>query len=182
MNNLKKLENKHRIKELNPIGTLNALGLKESKSLLDFGAGTGVFSFPASHMTTGNIYAVDINEDMIDLLNKRKHQGGVKNLVPTLINSLDLSLDSQSIDIILLATVFHEVDDKTTLVKEFSRILKEDGRVGVIEFHKDKTPMGPPIHKRLSIDEVNHYFSDSFKTVKYLSLGDNFYLVIYSKK
>lgn len=181
MNNIEKLENKHRIKELSPVETLDALGLKGDTTLLDFGAGTGVFSFPASHMTTGKIYAVDIDDQMINLLNERKDQGGVENLVPTLINSLDLPFDNESMDIIILVTVFHEVENKTKLIEEFHRLLKNKGQLGIIEFYKKKTPMGPSIQKRLSPEEVDDYFSLYFKKRNQVSLGENFYLSIYSK-
>ena len=45
-------------------------------------------------------------------------------------------MSDNSVDLILLVTVFHEVGDSETVLKEFSRILKPNGRLAIVEVIK----------------------------------------------
>jgi len=50
----------------------------------------------------------------------------------------------------------------------------------IIEFHKRKTPMGPPVDHRIAeeyVEEMGN--SRGFKTIDKFSLGDNFYSKIF---
>lgn len=76
-----KLENPQRIKELNPLETLKILNLKDGNSFCDIGAGTGIFTFAASKLTTSNIYAVDISTAMLEILNMKKGEQNADNVI-----------------------------------------------------------------------------------------------------
>jgi ubiquinone/menaquinone biosynthesis C-methylase UbiE len=177
---INKLENKIRLDELKPEETLKKIGFKDNMILCDFGAGTGVFSFAASKISSGNIYAIDISDGMIELLNNRVENYKVKNVLPIKVNSDVLPLENESCDMILMATVLHEIENKEEIIKEFIRILKNDGKLAIIEFHKKVTPMGPPVDHRISENDVDDLLSNnSFKMLDKISLGSNFYLNLY---
>lgn len=57
---ISKFENQMRIEELNPRNTLIKAGFKDSMVLCDIGAGTGIFAFPASRISSNDIYALEI--------------------------------------------------------------------------------------------------------------------------
>ena len=60
------LESPQRRKEFSPEQLLNRIPVKETDSILDFGAGTGYFSIPAAKRIKGNLYAMDIDATMLE--------------------------------------------------------------------------------------------------------------------
>ncbi|HBW37924.1 class I SAM-dependent methyltransferase [Desulfosporosinus sp. BICA1-9] len=75
-----KFENHIRIVELNPKNSLIKAGFKENMILCDIGAGTGVFTFPATEISKNDIYALEISDSMIELLKSRMAERNIKNL------------------------------------------------------------------------------------------------------
>lgn len=175
-----KFENSIRIAELNPRNTLIKAGFKENMILSDIGAGTGIFSFPAAKISSNDIYALEISDSMIELLNNRTTEQNTKNLIIKKVDSNVLPLDNNSCDMAIMVTVLHEIEDKEYMLNEIKRVLKEKGRLMIIEFHKRKTPMGPPIDHRLSEEYIEEICNDNqLKTIEKFSLGDNFYCAVF---
>ncbi|GIM30355.1 SAM-dependent methyltransferase [Clostridium polyendosporum] len=179
-NRINKFENPIRIAELNPKNTLIKAGFKDNMVLCDIGAGTGIFSFPATQISSSNIYALEISDSMIELLKNRMTERNTKNLKIKKVDSAALPLDNNSCDMTIMVTVLHEVEDKEFMLNEIKRVLKEKGKLMIIEFHKRKTPMGPPIDHRISEEFVEEICnSNGLKTIDKFSLGDNFYSIVF---
>lgn len=175
-----KFENQTRISELNPKGTLVRVGFEQKMILCDIGAGSGIFSFPATEISSNEIFALEISDQMIDLLNNRMTERNTKNLVVKKVESEVLPLDNDSCDMALMVTVFHEIENKEVMINEIKRVLKDKGKLVIIEFHKRKTLMGPPMDHRISEEYVESICNTSrFKTVDQFSLGDNFYCNVF---
>jgi len=177
---IKKFESKKRLKELEPYETLLSIGLEKNHVFCDIGAGTGIFSFAASGITSNAIYAVEISDEMIELLMKRKNEGQVNQLEIIKVSDSILPIDVNSVDRVLLSTVFHELEKPSKMLKSIKRILKSDGLLAIIEFHKQDTPMGPPTNHRISKSELEKIcLSNNFEKVKTFDLGENFYLSLF---
>lgn len=76
-------------------------------------------------------------------------------------------------------TVFHEVENIESMLDEIKRILKQSGKLMIIEFHKRETPMGPPFDHRISEEYEKISNSHGLKTINQFSLGGNYYSVIF---
>lgn len=177
-----KFENPNRIAELNPADTLLGAGLKANMVLCDIGAGTGIFSFPAASITNDTVYALEISDDMIELLSSRKRERNTHNLVIKKVTSEQLPLDNDSCDMVLMVTVLHEIADKHSLFTEITRILKKAGRLVIIEFHKRETPMGPPVQHRLAQEQTEALCEvGGFIKIESFDLGSNFYGVVFER-
>ncbi|UWG95418.1 methyltransferase domain-containing protein [Dehalobacter sp. DCM] len=175
-----KFENPARLDELKPRETLLRIGLTENDTVCDIGAGTGVFTLPAAEITRNTVYALDINEDMLAILDDKIQSGQIKNIVLQKVRDKRYDLEDGSIAIALMVTVLHEVESKLQIIKEIKRILKENGKLAVIEFHKRPTTSGPPVEQRLSQDEVKEMMAYSdFTTCDEFDLGDNFYCLVF---
>jgi len=177
---ISKFENPIRLAELNPKNTLIKAGFKDDMMLCDIGAGTGIFSFPATQISSNDVYALEISDSMIELLKNRMAEQKIKNLKIKKVDSDILPLDDNSCDMAIMVTVLHEVENKEFMLNEIKRILKKKGKFMVIEFHKRKTPMGPPIDHRISeecVEEICN--SNGLKTIEKFSLGDNFYSAVF---
>jgi len=179
-NKIKKYENEKRLLELNPTNTLIKAGFKEDMILCDIGAGTGIFSFPAAEISCNDIYALEISDDMIEILKNRIAESNTSNLKVKKVDSNILPLDDSSCDMAIMVTVLHEIENKEFMINEIKRILKDKGRVMIIEFHKRKTPMGPPVDHRISEEDSEALCNkNGLKTIDKFSLGDNFYSVVF---
>jgi ubiquinone/menaquinone biosynthesis C-methylase UbiE len=83
-----------------------------------------------------------------------------------------------------MATVLHDlIEDKTDdgTLRGVKRVLKPQGQLVIIEFHKVKGPLGPPIRIRISPEEVEkrlHLYN--FQIVKTMDIGPYHYLSIFT--
>lgn len=180
MNAIDKFENPQRAAELSPVDTLKKLMLHEHAAFADIGAGTGLFTFAAARITTGPVYAVDISGEMREILRTRKEVCGAEHV--EILDSID-RLPAGQCDMLFLCTVFHEIDDKETLLQEAKRALKADGTLAIIEFHKRETPFGPPVAHRISEEETGAAVQEQGYTVQQaFSLGENFYCLSFTAK
>lgn len=177
---ISKFENPVRMAELDPKNTLIKAGFKENMALCDIGAGTGIFSFAAAQISHNDVYALEISDSMIELLEKRKVERKTQNLKIMKVDSTTLPLDSGIFDMAIMVTVLHELEDKYSMLNEIKRILKVNGKLLIIEFHKEKTPMGPPVDHRISEEQAEEICnSNDFKTIDKFSLGENFYSILF---
>lgn len=173
---INKLENPKRITELNPKETLIKIGLSDRSTFCDIGAGTGVFTYAAAEITAKDIYAVEISGEMREIL-RLKNNG--QNVI---IEDSAQNVPTDSCDVVLLCTVLHELDNIPDMMGEIRRILKHDGVLAIIEFHKEATPMGPPVDHRISESEtVETLMKNEFVKINRFKLGDNFYCLIFKQ-
>lgn len=107
--------------------------IKKGMSVMDYGCAMGYFSIPMAHMTgtQGTVYCVDIQEKMLDKLQKRAVKYGVSSIIKTFqvgksYNAVDLN---GKLDFVLLFAVVHEVPDKGELFSDLFSMLKTGGKV-----------------------------------------------------
>jgi ubiquinone/menaquinone biosynthesis C-methylase UbiE len=181
MNNKQsKLEDPKRLEELSPEQTLRRIGFAEGQILCDVGAGTGIFSIPAAKVTHNTVYALEISDEMLEIIAGKANEQGLGNVVPVKVKGDDFGVPGGSIDLILLVAVLHEIQDKHTFLAGLQKLLKPGGKVALIEFHKGQTPNGPPAENRLGREEATAFMqavglgvSDDF------DLGENVYCMVF---
>lgn len=174
-----KLESPNRINELKPIETLEKLGFTEGMTLCDIGSGTGLFSIPAANISKNNIYALDISQDMIDYLNNKKNELSLESLIPIKVDGDKLPLENNTVDLVLIITVLHEVNNMELTLKEIKRILKKSGKAYIVEFYKKETSFGPPLDIRIdSKDLINLCIEVGFTSIEEIKISDNLYGIL----
>ncbi len=177
---IKKFENEDRIKELNPKQTLKNAGFKKNMSLADIGAGTGIFTFAAAKISKNHIYAFDVSDEMIEILTFRKNKFKAHNVVIKKVTSPSLPQSDNSCDCAVMCSVLHHLDNKEFMLSEIHRILKQNGRYISIDFHKSKTPSGPPEQFRMSEEEIITLCENAgFSVTDKYCLGENFNCIIF---
>lgn len=181
-NILKKLEHPKRINELKPAQTLKKIGVHNNSVVLDYGAGTGLFTIETANISDNQIYAYDINDKMLQIISNKKNEGNHSNI--QLIKEGEVKdIPQKSVDNILLVTVYHEISNKDEMFSHFDHVLKSDGTISVIEFHKKLAKMGPPYDERVSKDElINELNNRNYKSTLINDLGDNLYLASFKRK
>lgn len=178
-----KLENTSRLLELAPKETLLKVGFQKNMILCDIGSGTGVFAFEAAKISGNDIYALEVSQKLITLLEARKETYGLPNVKVEKVKDKGLPLKSNCCDMALLVTVLHELEARSEMLSEVKRILKDNGKLLIIEFHEKQTPMGPPISHRIGEDKVERLCIESgFQVWNRLFLGDNFYGILFKSE
>lgn len=178
-----KLENPKRLEELNPKSTLERIGLKGTHVLCDIGAGSGVFTVPAAKMTEKVVYALETNPEMLKIIEEKANNDKIRNIEYVYVDGDRFNIEEKSVDLVLLVTVLHEIEEKTVFMKEVERLLNDQGKIAVIEFHKRETPMGPPLSHRISKEDVLSALHDlEFEAQDDFKLGDNYYCLTFIRK
>ncbi len=130
------LDRPEREREEEPAKLMQLLKLKPGDKVADIGAGTGYFTFRLSKDVgeTGKAYAVEIQQEMLDILGKRARERGVKNIELVLGTEKDPKLPAGSIDLILLVDVYHEFDFPYEMTENMVKALKPGGRLVFVEY------------------------------------------------
>lgn len=182
MNLQTKFENPTRLQELMPRETLLKIGLHNGQIVCDIGAGSGIFTIPAASITENTVFALEINDELITVITEKAKSRSLSNVQVTRVQGNKFPLQTSSVDLALLVTVFHEIVDKNEFLHEVSRILNDHGKVAVIEFHKRITPMGPPLQHRISQDDLQVHFAESGLYLRdSFELGPNFYCSVFDQ-
>jgi ubiquinone/menaquinone biosynthesis C-methylase UbiE len=95
------------------------------------------------------VYAVDIQEEMLELLMKNMQKRRVEKVVePILGTTTDPKLPPESCDTMLMVDVYHEFDQPFEMVQNMIRGLKKGGRIVFVEF-RGEDPAVPikAVHK-----------------------------------
>jgi ubiquinone/menaquinone biosynthesis C-methylase UbiE len=111
-----------------------ALPVDEDDAVADIGAGSGYFSFRvAERVPHGVVYAVDIQQEMLDEIERRKRERGVDN-VETLLGRIDdPGLGEKSADLIFIVDAYHEFSHPREMGEVMYRALRPGGHLVVVE-------------------------------------------------
>jgi ubiquinone/menaquinone biosynthesis C-methylase UbiE len=143
-----------------PVHVLNLLGLKCSiADVADFGCGYGTFTIPAAKIISGKIFAFDIEPKMIEVVEHKAKELSLRNVKTILRDFLSKGsgLKEGSVDFVFLFNILH-LEKPESLLKESYRILKVDGRVGIIHWnYSPTTPRGPPMNIRPKPEQCKHW-------------------------
>lgn len=160
------------------------LGLDTNKVFLDLGCGAGDYAIAAAEKMgpQGLVYAVDGWSEGIDMLGRRTLNKNLSNITTfvALVTS-HVPLPDNSVDICLMATVLHDFardGGEQQALRETARVLRQGGVLGIVEFKKIDGPPGPPIHIRLTADQVESMIQPfGFHRIKTLDVGPFTYCI-----
>lgn len=116
----------------------------------EFGCGHGTFTIPTAKIIKGEIYALDIEPDMIHKTSEEAKRQELNNVQAILRDFMaeGSGLLDESLDYVMLFNILH-LENPTALLREAWRILKTDGKLGIIHWNYDsKTPRGPSMDIR----------------------------------
>ena len=130
------LERPEREKEERPDLLLPALKLKAGDSVADIGCGSGYYTRRLAKAvgTNGVVYAVDIQQEMLDVLTNKLPSELIQQVRPVLGTTTDPKLPPGKVDLILLVDVYHEFDQPFEMTQAMVRALKPGGRLVFVEF------------------------------------------------
>ncbi len=119
-----------------PSQTLREAGIAPGARVLDFGCGPGSYSVAAAQIVgeAGKVYALDIHPKAIEAVQARAARLGLKN-VETIHGPVPPTLETGSIDVVLLYDTFHVLDDPQGTLEDLDRVLKPEGTLSFTDHH-----------------------------------------------
>jgi ubiquinone/menaquinone biosynthesis C-methylase UbiE len=137
--------------------------------LVEVGCGYGTFTIPAAKRIKGKLYAFDIENEMLDIINHKLKNKPAGNLIleqrDVLIQTT--GIDDNSIDYIMLFNILHH-ESPNDLFNEAFRILKPSGKVGILHWRSDiETPRGPHVTIRPKPGQILNWIDNQkFSVIK----------------
>ncbi len=171
---------------LNVEKIVGQLDVKPGMAVADFGAGHGFFSvaFAKKVGSSGQIFAVDILPSALEAIRSQARIGGffnIKLVIGNLEKSDGSSLMDESCDLVFIANALFQISNKSLLINEAHRVLKNAGKLAVIEW-KPYIALGPQKENRLSEEEIKHLIiSEKFSELKSIDAGSHHYGFIFLK-
>ena len=182
---IKTLESPTRLQNLKIDETVAALKLRPGDIVADVGAGSGAFEARLAQAVsaTGKVYAVDVDQGLLDNITKRAAEARLTNITTVLGKFTDPTLPGSDVDVAFIYDVLHHIEDRSTYLKNLTRYLKPTGRIAVIDYlpgmggHKDQPAL--QVSKTMAAELMA---AVGFVAVEDVALFQDKYFVVYGKR
>jgi len=115
---------------------LKEVGIGSGYQVLDYGCGPGSYIVPLAELVgkSGKIYAMDVHPLAIRRIQAIASDAQLSN-VETICSDCKTGLPGNSIDVVLLYDVLHNLSTPDKILEELYRVLKPDGILSVSDHH-----------------------------------------------
>jgi ubiquinone/menaquinone biosynthesis C-methylase UbiE len=123
-----------------PLMIIEALEVRPGMEIVELGCGSGFYTVAVAKaiQPAGLVFAVDIQQGMLDKLMARMEQEGVENIIPVLADAEGhIPLDDGVADAVFSVTVLSEIPEPPKALLQVKRLLKDDGIFVNAEFLLD---------------------------------------------
>lgn len=115
---------------------LKEVEIKPGLHILDYGCGPGSYSIVAAELvgTAGKVYALDIHPLAGQRVQNVASKKGLTN-IDTICSDCATGLENNSVDVVLLYDIFHELSEQNRVLEELHRVLKPNGILSFNDHH-----------------------------------------------
>ncbi len=114
------------------------LPVKPDAQVLEIGPGSGYYSVAvAKRIPDGALTLLDIQQEMLDKSASKLKAAGVSNFSTRQSDGKSLPFEDGTFDALFMVTVFGEIEQRESFLKEAARVLKDDGVLSITEHHPD---------------------------------------------
>jgi ubiquinone/menaquinone biosynthesis C-methylase UbiE len=163
------LDRAERDVEEEPDRAIDVLKIEKGSTVADIGAGSGYMTVKLAKKVgpQGRVYANDIQPAMLELLNKRISKSKIANVSVVLGMQDDPRLPVETLDLVLMVDVYHELSQPQLMLRHIRASLKPGGRLVLLEYRKED-PSIPikPEHKMSVADAKLEVEAEGFKLTK----------------
>lgn len=170
-----------------PQKNIDQCGIQAGMEIADFGAGSGFYTIALAKalISTGKVYAIDIQKDLLPRIKNNAVKEGLYN-VEVICGDVErlggTHLRDSSIDMIFICNLFFQLKDKKDTILEIKRVLKPAGRVLVVDWVDSFGGIGPKPEVVFKKEEAKGLFEkNGFHLDREISAGSHHYGMIYKK-
>ena len=132
-----------------------AVPLHRHMSVLDYGCGTGLLSFPLKD-ELGTILLADSSDGMLAVVAEKIAAQGAANMTPMKLDLMADAPPAQRFDLIYTSMTLHHVPDTDAILRIFHDLLKPSGTLCVADLDKeDGSFHGPEIDVHHGFDRAD---------------------------
>jgi ubiquinone/menaquinone biosynthesis C-methylase UbiE len=158
---------------------MNRLGVATGMRIADIGAGDGYYTVRLAKRlgTAATIYAEDITQSYVDRLAARLTREGIGGVTLVLGTPADPRLPGQSVDLVIMAHMYHEIAQPYEFLYRLHAALAPNGRVAIIDNDKPTREHGtPPLLLRCELAAVG------YRQIDFLALAPaDGYLAVFAR-
>lgn len=172
---------------ISPEQIIKTIGVKPGFKVADFGSGAGFYAIPLARAvgSGGRVYALDVQPEMLELTRSKAREARLLNISAMRVDlekPHGTGLADDSMDLVLISNMLFQAEDKPTMLKEASRILKNGGEISLIEWSSYGRGAGPRPEQIIPRESAEKLLTEAgFKRVREFNAGDNHYGLLYQK-
>ncbi|RBP04456.1 class I SAM-dependent methyltransferase [Rossellomorea aquimaris] len=149
----------------------------KSKSLIDYGSGTGLISLQLTDLVE-SILLVDSSEQMVEVAKAKISQKGTTNS-EALYSDFTQGTPDLKADIVLMSLVLLHIRDTEKILNELFHILNDGGKLIIVDFDKNDHISHPKVHNGFVHEELKERLSEAgFKStvIKTFHHGESIFM------
>ncbi|MGV2942000.1 class I SAM-dependent methyltransferase [Mesobacillus sp. LC4] len=129
-----------------------------TKSLIDYGSGTGLVSLQLSELVD-SILLVDSSKQMLDVAEAKISRRGISN-AKVLYSDFTKETPQLKADIVLMSLVLLHIPDTEKILQQLFSILNESGELILVDFDKNDQIDHPKVHNGFSHEGLKDILSE----------------------
>jgi len=162
MSKIARLDDTGRFDTMKPEVMWQALGSPRPGTIVEIGAGTGLFAEKFAELAPDAIvYAADIEPAMLDWMREHRLTAEEGRLIPVLSAESSVPLGDAIADLVVMLNLHHELAEPAATYAEAHRLLRPGGQVLVVDWLDIETPKGPPLAIRASAAQIVVHLEDA---------------------
>jgi ubiquinone/menaquinone biosynthesis C-methylase UbiE len=172
---------------LDPEKIIEHIDILPGMRIADFGSGHGYYTIPFAKRVgdKGKVYALDVQEAAVEAVRSHARLNRLANVEARRVNleaDHATGLHDNTVDMVFIANILFQAEDKPALAREAHRILTPSGAAAVIEWQKSGDPLGPPPSLRVSPQETEKLMIEAgFTKERDFDAGAWHYGIIFKK-
>lgn len=146
-----------------PEANIERFKLEPGTIVADFGAGSGSYTIASAKAVgkRGTVYAIDVQQELLSRIKNTANKEGLEN-VETIWGDIETlggsGLLDETVDSVIVSNILFLTGNKDGLVQEISRVLKQNGKVLVVDWKDSFGGLGPKAESIVPLQEVKDLF------------------------
>jgi len=149
---------------------IKSLDFFDGDKVLDVATGTGDVAFSIRKKFKTEITALDLSINMLEIAKKKSNKYNINDIVFIEGDAENLPFEDNLFDKVVISYGLRNLGDPDKGLKEFYRVLKPGGKVGILEFFEPKSTIMTKLFKfyfNKVLPKIGSFFSNS-KAYRYL--------------